>query len=95
MIVLLCAALMGGIATGTIVSLSLGILAGLLLAPLGGSALALGAGLLLAHVRRDMSHDQALDRDVMEQVAALRSLLEAAHGSKDGVPSPSASNRAA
>lgn len=76
MIILLFAAIIGGITSAVVVAASFGVITGILMAPFGGSALALAAGLLIAYQNSGRSHALDLDQGITDQVGALRTLLD-------------------
>jgi hypothetical protein len=92
MVVLMLAAIAGGIVTAGLVAPA-GMVVAVLAAPFGGSLCALAAGLLLA-TRRTAEGHQALDT-TDQQVAALRSVLQAAYPAQTQPTSNTKAGRAA
>jgi hypothetical protein len=92
MVVLMLAAIAGGIVTAGLAAPA-GMVVAVLAAPFGGSLCALAAGFLLA-TRRTAEVHQALDT-TDQQVAALRSVLQAAYPAQTQPASNTKSGRAA
>jgi hypothetical protein len=95
MIVLLIAAIMGGLATVLAFATTFGTWTAIALAPFGGSALALAAGLLIAARNTAVPElEISLDDQVDMQVAALRSLANEGRSAR-GTGLAGSSSRAA
>ena len=92
MILIMLAAIAGGIVTASLIAPS-GLVWALLAAPFGGSLCAVGAGILLASRGTASVHEEFDTTD--KQVAALRSVLEAAYPVQAEKPSDDKAGRAA
>jgi hypothetical protein len=96
MIVLLFAAIMGGLATAISLATAFGLWTALALAPFGGSALALAAGLLIAARNTvPLNTGIPLDGHVDVQIAALRSMAGEGHTARGPRLAESNGSRAA
>lgn len=92
MILVMLAAIAGGIVTVSLVA-PVGLLWALVAAPFGGSLCAVAAGLVLASRRTAPAEEDLSTTD--EQVAALRSVLQAAYPAPAQKPSDDEAGRAA
>ena len=92
MIVVMLAAIAGGIVTVSLVA-PVGIIWALVAAPFGGSLCAAAAAIVLASRRTAPVQDELGTTD--QQVAALRSVLDAAYPAKAQRPSDDKAGRAA